>query len=171
MSLDSKNLQHIAKMRPIGIIDEKKNDEVIDFMNSLLANEYLLFTKTLNYHWNFRGPRFASMHGFLGDHYNQLLTMMDDTAERIKVLGGLPLSTAKGLVQESIINESPGKVPSSSEMIALLLQDHHTIQQLIRNKVKGSDDFFSDDPGTEDFVTGLLQQHEKMSWMLKSTLG
>ncbi len=164
-----KNLERITKLKPVGIVDEKRNKEIINFLNSILANEYLLFTKTLNYHWNFKGPRFTSMHKFLEEHYNKLLEVMDDTAERVKILDGIPLSTAQEMTEETIISEKPREIPSSNKMIATLLRDHHTIQELIKGKVN-SDDFFSEDPGSEDFLIGVLREHEKMSWMLKSSL-
>jgi starvation-inducible DNA-binding protein len=169
MNFKEKNLEDITKMKPIGVVDEQKNNDMITFLNSILANEYHLFTKTLNYHWNFKGPRFSSMHKFLEEHYNQLLVIMDDTAERVKILDGMPLSTVKELNQKTVIPETPGERPSSSAMIASLIRDHHVIQEQIKSKIKEKD-FFNEDPGSEDFLIGSLKAHEKMSWMLKSNL-
>lgn len=43
------------------------------------------------------------------------------------------------------------------------------IQTSMKNLVK-DESLFTDDPGTEDFLVGLLQTHEEMSWMIKSHL-
>ncbi len=143
-------------------------DNTIQFLNELLANEYVLFTKTLNFHWNFKGPHFASIHKLLEEHYNSLLETMDTTAERVKILKGIPLSTVKELGKEASLPENPGSVPSSNEMIAALYKDHSTIIGMIRTRL--TEDKTSVDPGTEDLLSGILRDHEKMSWMLESNL-
>src|SRR5690606_28829488 len=74
--------------------------ETVEHMNSLLANEFSLFTKTLNYHWNVTGPHFLAIHKFLDDHYHSLLEVMDETAERIRALGGFPIGTIKEFHRE-----------------------------------------------------------------------
>ena len=70
-----KNFNH-ATTRPVGIVKEEEVKETKDFLNHLLANEYALFTKTLNYHWSVTGPRFKSLHTFLEGHYESLLAMI-----------------------------------------------------------------------------------------------
>ncbi len=51
-------------MKPnIGIADEPRQ-AVIGILNTLLADEYLLYTKTRNYHWNVVGPQFNDLHKF-----------------------------------------------------------------------------------------------------------
>ena len=138
-------------------------------MNSLLADEYALFTKTLNYHWNVTGPRFYSMHEFLEGQYKELLTMIDNVAERIRKIGSKPMGTLSEFSDRSSIVERPGIYPETSLMISDLLEGHKKVQDEIREMIDQADKF-AVDPGTEDFLTGLLKQHEEMAWMLKSTL-
>ncbi len=158
-----------TKGAKVNFFSKDSNERTVNFLNTILANEYVLFTKTLNYHWNFKGPRFTSMHKFLEEHYKQLLEIMDKTAERVKIIGGHPLSTAKEMSDETMLQEKPGEIPSSNQMITILLKDHHTIKNLIRTKIS-DENIFSRDPGTEDMLTGILREHEKMSWMLESNL-
>ncbi|MCB9094381.1 MAG: DNA starvation/stationary phase protection protein [Halobacteriovoraceae bacterium] len=159
-----------STLRPIGKVDERKNKKIAQCLNEILANEFLLYTKTLNFHWNFKGTRFASMHRFLEEQYNDILAIMDNIAERVKILDEVPLSTAKEMVDKAFIHENPGFIPNANEMIAMLLSDHHAIQDEI--KVYCSEPhLFTDDPGTEDLLIETLRQHERMSWKLKSSLG
>ncbi len=148
----------------------KGTNEMILSINALLANEFTLFTKTLNYHWNVTGPRFHSVHQFLEEHYKQFLTIIDDVAERVREIGGRPTSTLKELQDKSFLIERPGVFPRTSEMIADLLSDHETVQTQIKAIIKQCDQSDNFDPVTEDFMTNLLKQHEEMSWMLKSHL-
>tara|TARA_B100001971_G_scaffold215192_1_gene259860 strand:- start:113974 stop:114471 length:498 start_codon:yes stop_codon:yes gene_type:complete len=155
--------------RPIGDISEEHVHRITDFLNNLLANEYALFTKTLNYHWNVTGPRFHSMHNFLEDQYKSLLTIMDDVAERVRVVGETPISTVSSLKNAMDITETNGERLSANDMLKDLFETHLMIQTSMKNLVK-DESLFTDDPGTEDFLVGLLQTHEEMSWMIKSHL-
>jgi starvation-inducible DNA-binding protein len=138
-------------------------------MNSLLADEYALFTKTLNFHWNVTGPRFYSVHEFLEGHYKRLIGMIDDLAERIREIGFMPMGTMTEFCKNSRIEERPGVSPETSHMIAELLADHHKVQgsiEEILNDKSAHDMRVS----TEDFLISLLKTHEEMSWALKSHL-
>lgn len=145
----------------------KGTDRVTDCLNSLLANEFALFTKTLNFHWNVTGPRFHSVHKFLDDQYHDLLKVVDDVAERIREIGGNPMGTLTELQTSTSLVERPGVQPETSNMIADLMSDHESIQSQIKTILKEIDRGESD-PGSEDFLTSLLKKHEKMAWMLKS---
>ncbi len=159
----------LASKRAVGDIESKDVQEITEFLNSLLANEYALFTKTLNYHWNVTGPRFHSLHTFLEDQYKQQLEIMDDMAERVRVLGENPVGTVKEMKDFMEMKEKNGKSLSSSEMIYDLFTSNLHIQSSIKDFVSDTD-VFKKDPGTEDFLVSILQKHEMMSWMLKSHL-
>lgn len=148
----------------------KKEDpvgSVVDALNGLLANEYSLFTKTLNYHWNITGKRFHALHTFLGTEYRELLELMDEVAERVRILGHRPLSTVSEMLSVTTLHESPGRVPSADKMLNDLQEDHAEIQKYLK-AVLQNEDLFEDDPSTEDFLIKILQKHEKTGWMLRS---
>ena len=155
--------------RSVAKIDDKSAADICKRLNHLLANEYGLFTKTLNYHWNITGPRFHSLHSFLETQYKDLLEIMDSVAERIRVLGDTPLSTVKDLNHQMSLKEQNGEDLSSSEMLNDLFSSNFLIQTFIKETVS-STELLRSDPGTEDFLISILQKHEMMSWMLKSHL-
>lgn len=142
-------------------------NRLIDCLNSLLANEFAVFTKTLNFHWNVTGPRFHSVHQFLDDQYHDLLKIVDSVAERIREIGGNPMGTLTELQKTTSLVERPGVQPKTSNMIADLMSDHESIQTQIKAILKEIDRG-EPDPGSEDFLTSLLKKHEEMAWMLKS---
>ncbi len=155
--------------RPIVNLESDTAKTTTGALNNLLANEYALFTKTLNYHWNITGPRFHSLHTFLEGQYKDLLTVMDDIAERIRIIGETPHSTVKKLAGAMDLSEKNGAGLSSNEMINDLFESNMILQEEIKDITK-KEELFKEDPGTEDFLVGLLQKHEMMSWMLKSHL-
>ena len=155
--------------RPLTDVDDMNKFQITNVLNRLLANEYGLFTKTLNYHWNISGPRFHSLHTFLETQYKEILEVMDDIAERIRVLGDTPHSTVKKFAEEMTLDEMNGSGMHGQEMLHDLFKGNVQIQSYIKETLK-VEKFFENDPGTEDFLVSLLQKHEKMSWMLKSHL-
>lgn len=163
------SLADAKEVNPIGSVGKNARTKNISFLNGILSNEYALFTKTLSYHWNITGPRFKTIHTFLEDQYKVLLTMMDDVAERVRVLGGVPISRMDDFSKRSTLNDSLSSDTSSDIMINDLFRDHLLIQEQIKIVLKEKN-VFNDDPGTEDFLVGVLKEHEKISWMLKSHL-
>lgn len=151
---------------PVG---REENAKLVEGLNRLLADEYALFTKTLNYHWNVTGPRFHSIHEFLEGHYRTLLEKIDDVAERVREVGSQPCGTMTEFCDKTHLREKPGVYPEASHMIADLLKDHNSVQAHIRDMLENPS-LYQMDPGSEDFLTGLLKEHEEMSWMLKSHL-
>ena len=150
----------------IGLTEEQRHG-VIELLNRDLADQYLLIIKTKKYHWDVVGPQFRTLHTLWEEQYNTLTLNLDATAERIRALGGYPLGTAAGFVQYSTIKEHPNDLPSANEMVSRLVQDHEQIIRNLRNDIDKCGDEFHDE-GTADFLTGLMEQHEAMAWMLRS---
>ncbi|MEL7086731.1 MAG: DNA starvation/stationary phase protection protein, partial [Cyanobacteria bacterium J06597_1] len=113
------------------------------------------------------GPQFRSLHQLWEEHYETLTVNIDACAERIRSLGGYPLGTAAGFLERTSIVEHPGDLPSAGEMVSRLMTDHEAIVRNLRQHIDSCGDRFHDE-GTADFLTGLMEQHEEMAWMLRS---
>lgn len=150
----------------IGLSDQQRYG-VIDLLNQDLADLYLLLIKTKKYHWDVVGPQFRTLHQLWEEQYTALTENIDAIAERIRALGGYPAGTAESFLELSSIREHPKDLPSTTEMVDRLVNDH---EQIIRNLRTHVDQCSSDfhDEGTADFLTGMMEQHEKMAWMLRS---
>ena len=156
-----------SKQAQIGI-SEQDTGAVISILTNALADEYVLYTKTRNYHWNVVGPHFNDLHKFFEGQYDQSAVDIDEIAERIRALGGKTVSTMTEFLQHTRLDEHPGKYPDAKTMVANLVADHQTIIQNLRDDIKSCGQY--NDVGTEDFLTGMLEKHEKTAWMLRSVL-
>ncbi len=138
-------------------------------LNGILADEFLLYTKTRNAHWNVEGPDFHSMHLFFESQYEKLDDIMDEVAERIRTLGHYAPATLKDFLKLTHLTEQMREKNDSIGFIRELLADHETIIVAMRENI---DRFANEykDAGTSDFITGLMEEHEKMAWMLRSHL-
>src|SRR5882672_2330726 len=149
----------------IGLLDEQR-EGVVAILNTLLADEYLLYTKTRNYHWNVVGPQFNDLHKFFEGQYGELNEFIDDVAERARTLGGTAMATLTEVRDAARLKEHPGQYPAAEEMLANLLGDHETVIRQLREDVDTTAN--ARDAGTSDLLTGLMEKHEKMAWMLRA---
>jgi starvation-inducible DNA-binding protein len=152
-------------------IDIADNDRasVVKILNTLLADEYVLYTKTRNYHWNVTGPQFNDLHKFFEAQYEALDDVIDEVAERVRALGGWAHGSLEEFRAGARLGEKPGTVPAARDMLATLLADHEAVIRALREDIDTVNDR-ARDVGTADFLTGLLEQHEKSAWMLRSFL-
>ncbi len=150
-------------------ISEKDRGQVVKILNGILADENVLNIKTRNYHWNVVGPRFNDLHKFFEAQYDAINAMIDEIAERARALDGISMGTMTEFIKTARLKERPGQIPDADGMIKNLLLDHESIISQLREDQEAVGDKY-DDAGTCDFLTGLMEQHEKMAWMLRSFL-
>lgn len=150
----------------IGLTDEQRQG-VTELLNQDLADSYVLIVKTKKYHWDVVGPQFRSLHEIWEEQYEKLTLNIDALAERIRALGGYPVGTMEGFLNITTLKEHGGKVPLATEMVAYLVEDHEQVIRNLRGHVDQCSEQFHDE-GTADFLTGLMEEHEDMAWMLRS---
>jgi starvation-inducible DNA-binding protein len=156
-------------MKPnIGITPENLT-KITKALNTLLADEHVLYIKTRNAHWNVEGADFHAMHLFFEAQYGQLEEMIDEVAERIRSLGHYAVATLKDYLQLTHLTEKSNAKNTSAGFMKELLEDHETIISHLRAHVNVFAEKYKD-AGTSDFITGLLESHEKMAWMLRAHL-
>jgi starvation-inducible DNA-binding protein len=152
----------------IGLSKEARQG-VIAILNSTLCDEYILYTKTRNYHWNVVGSDFSERHAFFKEQYEALDEIIDEIAERVRQLNGMSLGTLSEFVEHGRLKELPGDYPDDLKMISNLLSDHEEIIRSLRRDADRCEDEYHD-MGTNDFLIGIMEKHEKMAWMLRAHL-
>jgi starvation-inducible DNA-binding protein len=152
----------------IGLVDEARQG-VVAMLNTVLADEYVLYTKTRNYQWNVVGLQFNDLHKFFEDQYNALNDIVDTVAERARALGGNAMGTLSEFLKSTRLQEESGDYPEARRMLANLLADHEALIRHLRVDLETCAEKYHD-VGTNDFLTGLMEQHEKMAWMLRACL-
>jgi starvation-inducible DNA-binding protein len=150
-------------------LEEKDRSGSATILNHLLSDEFLLYTKTRNYHWNVTGRDFYELHKFFEAQYEVLDEIMDAVAERVRALGFMAFGTMEQFQRFSRLKEAISDAQSTGNMLQNLLNDHETIIRHLREDQQAAAEKYHD-AGTSDFLTGLMEQHEKMAWMLRSFL-
>jgi starvation-inducible DNA-binding protein len=152
----------------IGII-EKNRKHVADELSKILADEFVLFTKTKNAHWNVEGIDFYDRHKLFEEQANQLDEAVDSVAERIRTLGHYAPASLKSYLELTQLEEQKQSNYSSETLIKELLSDHETIISGLRANINIFANEY-EDLGSSDFITGLMQDHEKTAWFLRTLL-
>jgi starvation-inducible DNA-binding protein len=150
----------------IGInADERK--KIAQGLSAFLADSYILYLMTHNFHWNVTGPQFNSLHNMFMTQYTEQWNALDMIAERIRALGHPAPGTYKEFSKLASIKEIEG-VPKATEMIQHLVDANEGTARTARALFRVVDD--ANDQPTADLLTQRLEVHEKTAWMLRSLL-
>jgi starvation-inducible DNA-binding protein len=148
-------------------IAEQSRIAISEGLSRVLAETYVLYLKTQNFHWNVRGPEFYSLHLLFEKHYQELAEAVDEIAERIRALGFFVDASFSSFAELSSIKEEE-KVLNAKEMLTSLIQGHEAIIRHGRKVAEIGDR--DGDFATVDMLGRRLGAHEKMAWFLRSQL-
>lgn len=149
-------------------LEPKKAESIAEVLSSLLADEFVLYAKTRNAHWNVQGPDFHTVHLYFETLYHELETYIDDVAERIRQIGHYAPATLREYLELTHLTEQRIEKNDSLSFIKDLLSDHEAIIIFLRENIDKIEEEY--DFGTSDFLTTLMEKHEKTAWMLRSHL-
>ena len=130
----------------------------------LLADTYAVYLKTHGYHWNVRGPNFASLHTLFMTQYTEMWMAIDEVAERIRALGALAPQGYRSFANLSGIQDGNPE-DDAQAMLKALICDHETLIATAKTAREGADDV------TAAVIDARVQAHEKHAWMLRASLG
>jgi len=151
----------------IGI--SKENQKAIaDKLNKVLADEFVLYVKTRNYHWNVESINFSELHDFYQEQYESLAEEIDAVAERVRKIGHYSMGRLEDYLKVTSLEEQK-TTTDPKEQLTNLLNDHESIIRDLREFIPDLEDKYND-VGSADFITGLLQVHEEIAWKLRSHL-
>jgi starvation-inducible DNA-binding protein len=162
----------VTKLKHIKVNDGLSKEQqagIVELLKLTLADQHVLYMKMRNYHWNITGPQFQSLHALIEKQYDQIAEAIDETAERIRQYGAFAPGTLKEMLELARLSEEPGVVPSAREMVANLVADHEAIIRQLREDTSAAGDKY-EDIAVEDYFTGLVQDHQKMAWLLRAHL-
>ncbi|MCB9359611.1 DNA starvation/stationary phase protection protein [Candidatus Woesearchaeota archaeon] len=136
-------------------------------LSIFLADNYALYIKLHNYHYNVTGPQFFPIHEGLEKAYTELTTAIDDVAERIRQLGSKVDVTLKNIDSLKTISD-PDCNKSAGDMVKDVIESLKSMVKSAKEiESKASD---SGDIATSDLMTQRISIMEKNIWLLESSL-
>jgi starvation-inducible DNA-binding protein len=148
-------------------ISPKDRAAIAKGLSRLLADTYVVYLKTHNFHWNVEGPMFQTLHQMFMEQYTETWNAIDLVAERIRSLGHYAPGTYREYLELARVKETPGQ-PRAEQMVKLLIEGQEAIVRTAREVLPIAEK--ADDQPTLDLLTQRMQVHEKNAWMLRSLL-
>src|SRR5579872_3352507 len=130
-------------MKPNLGIPEKHLEAIALELNKVLADEFILYAKTRNYHWNVEGSNFMELHKFYESQFEQLDEVIDNVAERIRQLGHYTEARLKDYIAISHLEEQE-YTNKQNEQLKNLLEDHESIIMNLRKLIITFNDKYGD---------------------------
>ncbi|MEX0662662.1 MAG: Dps family protein [Balneolaceae bacterium] len=148
-------------------ISEKDREKIAAALSKVLADSYMVYLKTHNYHWNVTGQLFHSLHEQFEQQYTELAEAVDVIAERIRALGYRAPGSFREFTEITSIEEDT-EHPDAMEMVRKLAVDNEAILRTAREALPACE--AADDEASIDMLTHRLDVHSKTAWMLRSHL-
>ncbi|MGN7178205.1 DNA starvation/stationary phase protection protein [Paenibacillus sp. FSL R5-0490] len=143
-------------------------EKLYDALNVQIANWSVLYTKLHRYHWFVKGPLFFTLHEKFEELYNEAAEVVDEAAERLLAIGGLPAASLKEFLSITTLEESNGE-KKAEDMVAALASDYKHIKEQLISLAQLAEE--REDQVTADFAIGLMEKLDTHIWMLQAYLG
>lgn len=148
------------------VIPERDGAPLIEVLSGFLASTYVLYHKSLYYHWNVTGSNFFSLRRLFEYHYQDMLEAADEIAERIRALGYFSAGTLAVFVEAASVPEDRKLPESDYEMIENLMAGHHICAEEARHVLRIAQ--VDNDTITADIMTRRIRFHDNAMWMLRA---
>ena len=143
------------------------NEELVQAMNKVLGNTFVMYYKTHSYHWNVEGRSFFADHTFLEEIYTEVYGVVDAIAEHIRQLDAFAPTSLMKVKQYSSISEDD-TVVGSTQMISNLIAANDVVLLSLMQAYKVAE--AAGEIGVSNFLQDRVVAHQKHRWMLKATL-
>jgi len=144
------------------------NQELIDAMNKVFADTYLMYFKTHSYHWNVEGPNHPQYHHFLEMIYTEVYAVVDTIAEHLRALDAYAPYDLLKVYNLSIVSKDETPEIDARTMMQNLLDANNVVLLSLHRAYDAADKATSF--GVSNFLQDRIIAHEKHGWMLKATL-
>jgi starvation-inducible DNA-binding protein len=151
---------------PIDLPNDASN-AVATALNEILADTFVLFLKTKNFHWHVSGPHFRDYHLMFDEQAEQIFATVDELAERVRKIGGTTLRSIGHIAKLTKLPENNEGFVAPHDMLAELIADHKKIIANMRRTHKLTDD--CDDVATASLLENFIDGAERRLWFLFET--
>jgi starvation-inducible DNA-binding protein len=138
--------------------------EITSALRPLLADVFVLYLKTKNFHWHMRGPHFRDYHLLLDEHSDQIFEMTDDIAERARKLGGTTLHSISDIAKHQTLKDNNEESVRPLQMISELCADNQHLTRSLREVHEICSGH--NDVATTSLIENWIDQTERRTWFL-----
>jgi starvation-inducible DNA-binding protein len=154
---------------------ETKNDlssfavhEISNSLRQLLADVFVLYVKTKNFHWHMSGPHFRDYHLLLDEQAEQIFAMTDVIAERARKIGGTTIRSVGEISRLQSLKDNDEEVVAPRDMLVELYGDNQKLTQNLRSAHERCD--YHGDVATASLIEVWIDEAERRQWFLAETI-
>ena len=148
-------------------LDSENAQQVVNLLNELLANYQIYYQNLRGFHWNVRGNRFFVLHAKFEELYNDAIEKVDEIAERILTLGGVPLHSYAAYTKVATL-KAQENVTDGDACLRAVVEDVQVLLKQEREILSVAAEIGDD--GTQDVFSSYVSSQEKLLWMLDAYL-
>jgi starvation-inducible DNA-binding protein len=138
--------------------------EISNALHPLLADVFVLYVKTKNFHWHMSGHHFRDYHLLLDEQAEQIFAMTDDIAERARKIGGTTLRSISHISRHQRLKDNNEDVVSPEDMLAELRADNLELTRFLRMTHEVCEKHA--DVATASLIENWIDQTERRTWFL-----
>lgn len=154
---------------------ETKNDmsqnvrkKVIDLLNARLVDAIDLRAQVKQAHWAVRGPHFIGLHELFDDIGIRVIEQVDEIAERVTALGGVPDGTVQNVARQTSLPHYPTDITAGLDHVDALSTALAAFGKGVRKAIDEAEEL--GDAGTADLFTGISRAIDKDLWFVEAHL-
>ena len=165
MNISESNLQSTVNI--LGL-DTVKSQRLATNLQRLLADYSIMYQNVRGFHWNITGTRFFELHKQFEELYNLLSNIIDEVAERIRVLSSKPNHRFTEYLEISDLPEFDLSEKTTHDIVHHVVSSLSTLIKVQREILKIAQD--AEDEGTSAMLSENISQQEKLVWMYSAFL-
>jgi starvation-inducible DNA-binding protein len=154
----------MAPLQTPSDLGTKATTDLSAALTTLLADMFALYFKTKNFHWHLSGPHFRDYHLLFDEQAEQLFTMTDAVAERVRKIGGMTLHSIGEVSRTQRIMDNDASYVEPADMLAELREDNKTLAVSLRAAHQLCEKY--KDIATASMIEIWVDEGERRTWFL-----
>jgi starvation-inducible DNA-binding protein len=150
----------------------KKGDNstkaLTDALNGALADHLALFVKTKNFHWHVKGPRFHDLHLLFDSQAQQIVSVTDAIAERVRKNDADTLTSIGAIAGATEIANQDSTSLDADAMVKELRDDNARLVARLKHVKDAAEE--AGDNATSGIVDEWTDFAEERVWFLREIL-
>jgi starvation-inducible DNA-binding protein len=141
---------------------------LIEALNGALADHLALYVKTKNFHWHVSGPRFRDLHLLFDEQAQQILSVVDGIAERVRKNDADTLTSIGSVGKATQIADEDSTTLDPDKMVEQLRDDNAKLVARLKEVKDASEE--AGDNATSGIVDEWTDFAEERVWFLRQAL-
>lgn len=159
--------QKMSKLRTPDGFSAEDIKNLSSVLNAMLADVFVLYLKTKNFHWHMSGPHFRDYHLLLDEQATQIYEISDSIAERVRKIGGTTIRSIGHIARLQRLADNDEKFVEAADMLKELHKDNKTLVESMRAAHEVASK--ANDYATTSLIEVWIDEAERRAWFLFET--